>query len=90
MDCRFLGEFDLSSIPPVPQIKVMFKVDANGILNVKAGVEGLVKAKKLTVTNDKGRLSQEDIGRMVREAYEFNEEDKKVKERIGSCTTFES
>ncbi|KAG9154999.1 hypothetical protein Leryth_012180 [Lithospermum erythrorhizon] len=86
-DCRSLGKFELSGIPPAPrgtpQIEVTFEVDANGILNVKAEDKGTGKSEKITITNDKGRLSQEEIERMVREAEEFAEEDKKVKER--SC-----
>ncbi|KAJ8506137.1 hypothetical protein OPV22_007023 [Ensete ventricosum] len=60
---------------------VTFEVDANGILNVKAEDKGTGKSEKITITNDKGRLSQEDIDRMVKEAEEFAEEDTKVKER---------
>ncbi|CAH1451580.1 unnamed protein product [Lactuca virosa] len=93
-DCRLLGEFDLTSIPPAPRgtpkIKVIFKVDANGILNVEAEVEGPGKAEKIKVTNNKGRLSQEDIRRMVHEEEEFVEEDKKVKEMIDSCNAIET
>ncbi|RRT40034.1 hypothetical protein B296_00040596 [Ensete ventricosum] len=63
------------------KIEVTFEVDANGILNVKAEDKGTGKSEKITITNDKGRLSQEDIDRMVKEAEEFAEEDKKVKER---------
>jgi heat shock protein 5 len=82
--CRELGRFELSRIPPaprgVPQIEVTFEVDANGIVEDK----GTGKSEKITITNDKGRLSQEEIERMVREAEEFAEEDKKVKECIDS------
>ncbi|KVH89984.1 Heat shock protein 70, conserved site-containing protein [Cynara cardunculus var. scolymus] len=73
-----------------PQIEVTFEVDANGILNVKAEDKGTGKAEKITITNEKGRLSQEDIERMVREAEEFAEEDKKVKERIDSRNALET
>ncbi|ERN00978.1 hypothetical protein AMTRI_Chr04g187670 [Amborella trichopoda] len=93
-DCRELGKFDLSGIPPaprgVPQIEVTFEVDANGILNVRAEDKGTKKAEKITITNDKGRLSQEEIERMVREAEEFAEEDKKVKERIDARNSLET
>merc|ERR1712061_440538 len=85
-DCHLLGKFELGSIPPaprgVPQIEVSFEIDANGILNVGAEDKGTGKAEKITITNDKGRLSQEEIERMVSEAEEFQEEDKKVKERV--------
>lgn len=93
-DCRELGKFDLSGIPPaprgVPQIEVTFEVDANGILNVRAEDKGTKKSEKITITNDKGRLSQEEIDRMVREAEEFAEEDKKVKERIDARNNLET
>merc|ERR1712021_123811 len=85
-DCHNLGKFELTAIPPaprgVPQIEVTFEVDANGILQVSAEDKGTGKAEKITITAEKGRLSQEDIERMVREAEEFADEDKLVKERI--------
>eukprot|EP00249_Psilotum_nudum_P017242 c26230_g1_i1 orf=155-2158(+) len=93
-DNRELGRFDLSGIPPaprgVPQIEVTFEVDANGILNVKAEDKGTGKSQKITITNDKGRLSQEEIDRMVKEAEEFAEEDKRVKEKIDARNNLES
>merc|ERR1712159_954071 len=80
-DCHLLGKFELGSIPPaprgVPQIEVSFEIDANGILNVGAEDKGTGKNEKITITNDKGRLSQDEIERMVQEAEEFQEEDKK-------------
>ncbi|KAJ0836027.1 putative Heat shock protein 70 family [Helianthus annuus] len=80
-DCRLLGTFDLTRIPlaprGTPQIEVTFEVDANGILNVKAEDKASGKSEKITITNEKGRLSQEEIECMVREAEEFAEEDKK-------------
>merc|ERR1712100_934764 len=82
-DNHLLGKFDLSGIPPaprgVPQIDVTFEIDADGILNVKAEDKGTGKAEKITITNDKGRLNQDEIDRMVKEAEQFAEEDKKVK-----------
>merc|ERR1719181_877037 len=85
-DCHQLGKFELSNLPPaprgVPQIEVTFEIDANGILQVSAEDKGTGKAEKITITNDKGRLTEEEIERMVREAEEFAEEDKKVKEKI--------
>ncbi|KAH7287409.1 hypothetical protein KP509_32G054900 [Ceratopteris richardii] len=93
-DCRELGKFDLSGIPPaprgVPQIEVTFEVDANGILNVKAEDKGTGKSEKITITNDKGRLSQDEIERMVREAEEFADEDKKVRERVDARNSLET
>ena len=66
----------------MPQIEVTFEIDANGILQVSAEDKGTGKAEKITITAEKGRLSEEDIERMVREAEEYADEDKKVKERI--------
>mmetsp|Transcript_30965 Transcript_30965/g.61376 ORF Transcript_30965/g.61376 Transcript_30965/m.61376 type:complete len:640 (+) Transcript_30965:57-1976(+) len=93
-DNHLLGKFELTGIPPaprgVPQIDVTFEIDANGILQVSAEDKGTGKAEKITITAEKGRLSEEDIERMVREAEEFAEEDKKVKERIDSRNGLES
>lgn len=74
----------------VPQIEVTFEVDANGILHVTAEDKAAKKSKSITITNDKGRLSQEEIDRMVKEAEEFAEEDKKVKERIDARNKLET
>jgi endoplasmic reticulum chaperone BiP len=85
-DNHLLGKFELSGIPPaprgVPQIEVTFEIDANGILQVSAEDKGTGKAEKITITAEKGRLSADDIERMVREAEEFAEEDKKVKDKV--------
>ncbi|KAF1334955.1 Luminal-binding protein, partial [Globisporangium splendens] len=85
-DNRLLGKFELTGLPPaprgVPQIEVTFEIDANGILQVGAEDKGTGKAEKITITAEKGRLSQEEIDRMVQEAAENAEEDKKVKDRI--------
>jgi endoplasmic reticulum chaperone BiP len=93
-DNHQLGKFELTGIPPaprgVPQIEVSFEVDANGILQVSAADKGTGKAEKITITADKGRLSEEEIERMVREAEEFAEEDKKVQGRINSKNGLES
>jgi len=93
-DNHNLGKFELTGIPPaprgVPQIEVSFEVDANGILQVSAEDKGTGKAEKITITAEKGRLSEEDIERMVREAEEFADEDKKVKERIDARNGLES
>jgi heat shock protein 5 len=93
-DNHLLGKFDLTGIPPaprgVPQIEVTFEIDANGILQVSAADKGTGKSEKITITADKGRLSQEDIERMVREAEEFAEEDKKIQGRIGAKHGLES
>merc|ERR1711939_80055 len=93
-DNHQLGKFELSGIPPaprgVPQIEVTFEVDANGILTVSAKDSGTGKEETITITADKGRLSEEEIERMVQEAEEFAEEDKKVKERIDARNGLES
>jgi len=93
-DCHNLGKFELTGIPPaprgVPQIEVTFEVDANGILQVSAEDKGTGKAEKITITAEKGRLSEDEIERMVKEAEDYAEEDKKIKERIDSRNGLES
>merc|ERR1719375_1669509 len=93
-DNHQLGKFELTNIPPaprgVPQIEVSFEIDANGILQVSAADKGTGKSEKITITADKGRLSAEDIERMVREAEEFADEDKKVQGRITARNGLES
>jgi len=92
-DCHLLGKFELSGLPPaargVPQIEVTFEIDANGILNVQAEDKGTGKKEKIVITNDKGRLSPDEIERMVKEAEEFAEEDKKVKHRVDAKNQLE-
>ena len=81
-DSRQLGKFELTGIPPasrgIPPIEVTFAMDANSILHVSAVDKGTGTSEKITITADKGRLFPEDIERMVKEAEEFAEEDKKV------------
>lgn len=93
-DNHMLGKFELTGIPPaprgVPQIEVTFEVDANGILQVSAEDKGTGRAEKITITAEKGRLSEEEIERMVKEAEMYAEEDKKVKERIDARNGLES
>lgn len=85
-DNNNLGKFELTGIPPaprgVPQIEVSFELDANGILKVSAHDKGTGKSESITITNDKGRLTQEEIDRMVAEAEQYADEDKATKERI--------
>merc|ERR1712107_108205 len=93
-DNHRLGNFGLSGIPPaprgVPQIEVTFDIDANGILNVSALDKSSGKQEKITITNDKGRLSKDEIERMVNEAEEYKAEDDKQKERISAKNGLES
>ncbi|XP_009622355.1 luminal-binding protein 5-like [Nicotiana tabacum] len=93
-DCRELGSFDLSGIPPaprgVPQIEVSFEIDENGILQVTAQDKAAKKSKSITITSDKSRLSQEEIDRMLKEAEEFAEEDRKVREKVDSRNKLET
>ena len=85
-DNTLLGSFQLDGIPPMPrgqpQVEVSFDLDANGILNVSACEKSTGKSNKIAITNDKGRLSPEDIQRMVDEADKFKDEDRKVSEAI--------
>ncbi|VEU22854.1 DEKNAAC103926 [Brettanomyces naardenensis] len=93
-DNNLLGKFELTGIPPaprgVPQIEVTFDIDANGILNVSALEKGTGKTQKITITNDKGRLSKEEIDKMVNEAEKFKADDEKEAERIQSKNQLES
>merc|ERR1711930_10361 len=93
-DNNMLGKFELSGIPPaprgVPQIEVTFDIDANGILNVSATDKSTGKENKITITNDKGRLSKEDIEKMVNEAEKYKAEDEKQRDRIQAKNSLES
>merc|ERR1719418_383210 len=93
-DNNLLGKFELSGIPPaprgVPQIEVTFDIDANAILNVSAVDKSTGKENKITITNDKGRLSKEEIERMVSEAEKYKNEDEKQRDRIASKNALES
>ncbi|KAK6905756.1 hsp71-like protein [Kwoniella mangroviensis CBS 8886] len=93
-DCNLLGKFELAGIPPaprgVPQIEVSFDVDANGILNVNASDKTTGKSSKITITNDKGRLSKEEIERMLAEAEKYKQEDEEVAEKVKSKNALES
>jgi len=85
-DNNLLGKFNLDGIPPMPrgqpQIDVCFDIDANGILNVSALEKSTGKEQKITITNDKGRLSPDEIERMVEEAEKYKAEDDANKNRI--------
>ena len=92
-DNTLLGKFQLEGIPPMPrgtpQIEVVFDLDANGILNVSASEKSTGKSEKIAITNDKGRLSKEDIERMVEEAERFKSQDAEQKERIEAKNSME-
>jgi L1 cell adhesion molecule like protein len=93
-DNNLLGKFNLDGIPPMPrgqpQIDVCFDIDANGILNVSALEKSTGKEQKITITNDKGRLSQDDIERMVAEAEKYKAEDDANKNRIEAKNALEN
>ena len=93
-DNNMLGKFQLEGIPPmprgVPQIEVTFDIDANGILNVSAAEKSTGKSTKITITNDKGRLSKEEVERLVKEAEKHADEDKAVMARVEAVNELES
>jgi len=93
-DNNLLGKFELSGIPPaprgVPQVEVTFDIDANGILNVSASDKTTGKSNRITITNDKGRLSKEEIERMVSDAEKYKTEDEAAASRIASKNALES
>lgn len=93
-DNNILGKFELTGIPPaprgIPQIEVTFDIDSNGILNVSAVEKSTGKENKITITNDKGRLSKEDIERMVNEAERYRSEDEVQRDRIAAKNALES
>lgn len=93
-DNNLLGKFELTGIPPaprgVPQIEVTFDIDANGILNVTAIEKSTQKENKITITNDKGRLSKEEIEKMVNDAEKYKAEDEKQKSVIAAKNSLES
>merc|ERR1719335_523146 len=93
-DNNILGKFNLDGIPPMPrgqpQIEVTFDIDANGILNVSAVEKSTGKENKITITNDKGRLSQEEIERMVDEAERYKAEDEANRVRVEAKNALEN
>ena len=93
-DNHLLGTFELSGIPPaprgVPQISVCFDIDANGILNVTAEDKASGKSEKIVITNDKGRLSKDDIERMVQDAEKYKEEDQAYEKKVTAMNGLET
>jgi len=93
-DNHLLGKFNLDGIPPaprgVPQIEVTFDIDENGIMNVHASEKQTGKSQKITITNNKGRLSKEDIEKLVKEAEQFKNEDDALKKKIESKNALEN
>ena len=93
-DNNLLGKFELNNIPPaprgVPQIEVTFEVDANGIMKVMAADKGTGRSESITITNDKGRLSKEEIDRMVAEAEEFSEQDEEIRKRVEAVNNYQN
>jgi len=93
-DNHNLGKFDMSGIPPapkgVPQIEVTFEIDENSILTVSASDKGTGKKETITITNDKGRLTKEEIDQMIADSEKYAEEDKAIKEKIDAKNQFEN
>merc|ERR1712100_920907 len=93
-DNNTLGKFQLEGIPPmprgVPQINVTFDIDANGILNVSAAEKSTGKEQKITITNDKGRMSAEEIDRLVAEAERYKAEDDANRARVEAKNALEN
>merc|ERR1711933_35490 len=92
-DNRLLGQFNLDGIPPaprgVPKIEVSFDLDSNGILNVSASDKTTGKSNKITITNEKGRLSKEEIEKMVKEAEQFRQEDEAQRKKVDAKNELE-
>jgi heat shock protein 5 len=93
-DNHILGKFDMTGIPPAPrgtpQIEVTFEIDENSILSVSAIEKGTGKKESITITNDKGRLSKEEIEAMIMDAEKFADQDKALKEKIDSKNALEN
>ena len=92
-DNNLLGQFELTKIPPaprgVPKIMVSFQIDANGIMHVSAEDKGSGRESKITITNNRGRLTKEEIDKMVKDAEKYKEEDERQKESLASKSKLE-
>lgn len=93
-DNNQLGKFNLDGIPPaargVPQIEVSFELDENGIMNVSAADKGTSKVAKITITNNKGRLSKEEIEKLIKDAEKYKDQDDLIRKKIESKNGLES
>jgi len=93
-DCNLLGKFDLHGIPPMPrgmpQIEITYEVDVNGILQVQACEKSSGKSEKITIKNDSGRLSDEQIEKMIADAEKFKEEDEKAQKKVQARNNLEN
>lgn len=93
-DNNRLGSFNLDGIPPaprgVPQIEVVFEIDENGIMNVTATDKGTSKNAKITITNNKGRLSKEEIDKLVKDAEKYRDQDQKIRKKVEAKNGLES
>ncbi|KAJ9118816.1 hypothetical protein QFC24_006015 [Naganishia onofrii] len=93
-DNNLLGKFDLTNIPPAPrgqpQIEVTFEIDANGIMKVSAADKATGKTESIVITNEKGRLSQDEIDRMVQEAEEYADEDAEIRKKAEALNIFQN
>jgi L1 cell adhesion molecule like protein len=93
-DCNLLGKFDLHGIPPMPrgmpQIEIVYEVDVNGILQVQACEKSSGKSEKITIKNDNGRLSDEQIQKMISDAEKFKEEDEKAQKKVQAKNNLEN
>ena len=93
-DNNLLGKFNLDGIPPaprgVPQIEVSFEIDQNGIMSVHATDKGTSKSEKITITNNKGRLSKDEIEKLIKEAEKFKDQDEKIRKRVEAKNGLES
>lgn len=93
-DNHSLGKFNLDGIPPaprgVPQVEVTFDIDANGILNVSAVDKSTGKSNQIVITNDKGRLTKDEIEKLVKDAEKYKDEDEKVKKRVDAKNALEN